>query len=134
MRRARERAARSYFAALRDVEEIELPPDPPDRIHAWHLFPIRLRLERLAFDRNRFVEELKKAGVGCSVHWRPLHLHPYYKKTFGWRASDLPAATALWPRLVSLPLFPGLTKDEIGHVVGTVRELCRRHRRARGRR
>ncbi len=131
MRLARERVARSYLAALRDVEEIELPPDPPDRIHAWHLFPIRLRLERLAVDRDRFMEELKKAGVGCSVHWRPLHLHPYYQRTFGWRTSDLPAATALWPRLVSLPLFPGLTKDEIGHVVGTVRELCQRHRRGR---
>jgi dTDP-4-amino-4,6-dideoxygalactose transaminase len=133
MRQARERVARSYRAALGGVEEIETPPDPPDRIHAWHLFPIRLRLDRLALDRNRFMEELKKAGVGCSVHWRPLHLHPYYQKTFGWRARDLPAATTLWPRLVSLPLFPGLTKNEIGHVVGTVKELCRRHRAARPR-
>ena len=104
-------------------------PDPPDRIHAWHLFPIRLRLERLAVDRNRFMEELKKAGVGCSVHWRPLHLHPYYAKTFGWRRSDLPAATALWPRLVSLPIFPGMREDEIDHVVRTLRALAARHGR-----
>jgi perosamine synthetase len=133
MRRARERVARRYLEGLDAIEELELPPDPPDRIHAWHLFPIRLRLERLAIDRNHFMEELKTAGVGCSVHWRPLHLHPYYTKTFGWRARDLPAATTLWPRLVSLPLFPGLTKNEIGHVVGTVKELCRRHRAARPR-
>ena len=113
----------------RDVEEIETPPDPPDRIHAWHLFPIRLRLERLAVDRNRFMEELKKAGVGCSVHWRPLHLHPYYTKTFGWRRADLPVATALWPRLVSLPIFPGMRRNEVDHVVASVRELCRRFRR-----
>jgi perosamine synthetase len=131
MRKARERVARSYLAALRDIEEIESPPDPPDRIHAWHLFPIRLRLERLSIDRNRFMEELKKAGVGCSVHWRPLHLHPYYLKTFGWRKTDLPIATALWPRLVSLPIFPSLTKGGIGHVVRTVKEVCRRHRAAR---
>jgi perosamine synthetase len=131
MRKARERVARFYLAALKDVEEVETPPDPPDRIHAWHLFPFRLRLERLALDRNGFMEELKKAGVGCSVHWRPLHLHPYYKKTFGWRARDLPVATALWSRLVSLPIFPGLKKKEIVHVVRTVKELCRRHRASR---
>lgn len=133
MRLAREEVARQYREELAAIEELELPPDPPDRIHAWHLFPIRLKLERLALDRNRFMEELKKAGVGCSVHWRPLHLHPYYKKTFGWRARDLPAATTLWPRLVSLPLFPGLTRNEIGHVVRTMKELCRRHRAARPR-
>ena len=75
------------------------------------------------------MEELKKAGVGCSVHWRPLHLHPYYAKTFGWRAADLPAATALWPRLVSLPIFPGMREDEVGHVVATVRKLCKNFRR-----
>jgi len=107
---------------------LELPPDPPHRIHSWHLFPIRLRLERLALDRNQFIEELKKAGVGCSVHWRPLHLHPYYQETFGWRAADLPVATALWPRLVSLPIFPGLTRAEIAHVVRTVERLCSRFR------
>ncbi len=129
MRRAREAVAIRYREELTAIEELELPPDPADRIHAWHLFPIRLCLERLSIDRNRFMEELKKAGVGCSVHWRPLHLHPYYQKIFGWRARDLPVATALWPRLVSLPIFPGMRRREVGHVVGTVRELCRRFRR-----
>ena len=129
MRLARAEVARQYREGLAAIEELELPPDPPDRIHAWHLFPIRLRLERLAIDRNRFMEELKKAGVGCSVHWRPLHLHPYYTKTFGWRGADLPAATALWPRLVSLPIFPGMRRNEVGHVVATVRKLCKNFRR-----
>ncbi len=129
MRKAREHVARSYLEALKGVDEIEMPPDPPDRIHAWHLFPIRLCLERLSVDRNRFMEEMKTAGVGCSVHWRPLHLHPYYTKTFGWKKTDLPVATALWPRLVSLPIFPGMRGNEVHHVVGTVRDLCRHFRR-----
>jgi dTDP-4-amino-4,6-dideoxygalactose transaminase len=129
MRKARKRVARSYLAGLKSIDEIETPPDPPDRVHAWHLFPIRLRLERLAIDRDQFMEELKKAGVGCSVHWRPLHLHPYYSKTFGWKRTDLPVATALWPRLVSLPIFPGMSGSEVEHVVGTVRNLCRHFRR-----
>lgn len=134
MRRARARVARAYREGLGGVEELELPPDPPDRIHAWHLFPIRLRLDRLRIDRNRFMEELKNTGVGCSVHWRPLHLHPYYTKTFGWRRADLPVATALWPRLVSLPIFPEMRSEEMSKVLRSVIELCRRHRRRPGRR
>ncbi|MEP6995986.1 MAG: DegT/DnrJ/EryC1/StrS aminotransferase family protein, partial [Acidobacteriota bacterium] len=130
LRQAREAVAKVYREALAPVEELETPPDPADRVHAWHLFPIRLRLERLSMDRNRFMEELKKAGVGCSVHWRPLHLHPYYLRTYGWRARDLPVASALWPRLVSLPLFPGMTTREIRHVVRAVTELCCRTRRS----
>ena len=69
--------------------------------------------------------------MGCSVHWRPLHLHPYYEETFGWRPGDLPAATEVWERLVSLPIFPGMTREEVGHVVETVKILCARHDRRR---
>jgi dTDP-4-amino-4,6-dideoxygalactose transaminase len=127
MRQDRARIARLFRAQLADVEQLDLPPDPPDRIHAWHLFPIRLRLERLSIDRNRFIENLRAEGVGCSVHWRPLHLHPYYEETFAWRPTHLPIASAQWPKLISLPLFPGMCEDECSHVVRVVRELCARH-------
>ena len=86
MRKEREAIAELYRRALSGSEAIELPPDSADRVHAWHLYPIRLRLDRLAIDRNAFIDRLKSAGVGCSVHWRPLHLHPYYETTFGWGA------------------------------------------------
>ncbi|MFL6227685.1 MAG: DegT/DnrJ/EryC1/StrS family aminotransferase [Pyrinomonadaceae bacterium] len=129
MRRERERIARLYTEAFADAEEIELPPDDPNRVHAWHLYPVRLNLERLSIDRNAFVEELKAAGVGCSVHWRPLHLHPYYRETFGWQPEDFPVATSVWERLVSLPIFPGMRGEETAHIVGTVRKICARHRR-----
>jgi dTDP-4-amino-4,6-dideoxygalactose transaminase len=129
MRRARESVARHYLEALADVAGIELPPEDANRIHAWHLFPIRLRLDQLSIGRNEFMENLRQAGVGCSVHWRPLHLHPYYQETFGWRAEDFPVATKLWERLVSLPIFPGMRREEIDHVVGTVRRICESHKR-----
>jgi dTDP-4-amino-4,6-dideoxygalactose transaminase len=129
MRRDRERLARRYLELLSNVEELELPPVPDDRIHSWHLFPVRLRLEKLTIDRNSFIAELKEAGVGCSVHWRPLHLHPYYAETFGWRAEDLPAASAVWERIVSLPLFPAMTDAEHEHVVAVVQGICERCRR-----
>ena len=127
MRLARESAARRYFEELAEVGEIELPPRNVNRIHSWHLFPIRLRLERLTIDRDEFIRELNREGVGCSVHWRPLHLHPYYEHTFGWQPEDLPAATRVWQRLISLPIFPSMRDYEIEHVVLTVKALCGRY-------
>lgn len=127
MRRKREALAEVYFRALRDLEQLELPPVSADRIHAWHLFPVRLCLERLAIDRDAFLEELRHREVGCSVHWRPLHLHPYYRKTFGWRPEHLPVATLVWRRLISLPLFSDMGDQEQEYVVDVVRELCARH-------
>ena len=126
MRRDREDIARFYREAFADRVEFELPPEDRNRIHAWHLFPIRLRLDRLNIDRNEFVDQLKQSGVSASVHWRPLHLHPYYQ-TFGWKPEDFPVATSMWQRLVSLPIFPGMTSLEMDHVVNTVRCLCAKH-------
>lgn len=127
MRREREQIAQTYLEEFAEIDEIELPPEDPNRIHAWHLFPIRLRLDQIKIDRNQFVEELKRDGVGCSVHWRPLHLHPYYQETFGYRPEDFPVATAVWERLISLPIFPAMRQAEINHVVNTVKDICRRY-------
>ena len=129
LRAAREALATRYRSALAEVETLELPPVDAHRVHAWHLFPIRLRLDRLRVDRNQILDELKHDGVGCSVHWRPLHLHPYYEQEFGWRREHLPAASALWERLISLPIFPGMREDEFEHVVRTLQSVCVRHAR-----
>ncbi|RMH15471.1 MAG: DegT/DnrJ/EryC1/StrS family aminotransferase [Acidobacteria bacterium] len=129
LRRRREAVARGYRERLADVEEIELPEAPENRVHSWHLFPIKLRLERLAIDRDAFAADLRRQGIGFSVHWRPLHLHPYYRETFGWRPEDLPVATAVWRRLISLPIFPAMGDGEIEAVTSAVRRLCTRHRR-----
>ena len=86
-----------------------------------------MRLERLRVDRNRFLELLRGRGIGCSVHWRPLHLHPYYEESFGWKPGHLPEASRQWTRLISLPLFPGMTRPEQEYIVNTVHELCLEH-------
>jgi perosamine synthetase len=86
-----------------------------------------LRLDGMDIDRNDFIEGLKHAGVGCSVHWRPLHLHPYYQETFQYRAEDFPVATREWQRLVSLPIFPDMRRDEIKYVVDAIKTLCHRY-------
>jgi perosamine synthetase len=129
MRRKRERIAAAYWDAFSALEEIEPPVENSNRIHSWHLFPIRLQLTRLTIDRNKFIEELARSGVASSVHWRPLHLHPYYQESFGWRPEDCPVATETWRGLVSLPLFPGMREEEIEHVIRTVKSLCVRYAR-----
>jgi dTDP-4-amino-4,6-dideoxygalactose transaminase len=130
MRCAREAIAHEYRYRLESVVALELPPIDADRIHSWHLFPIRLRPHAISVDRDSFMRELNRAGVACSVHWRPLHLHPYYQEEFGWSSDDLPVASAVWPRLVTLPLFSAMRRDEIDWVVDTVRATCSRLRRA----
>jgi len=127
MRKEREKIADRYRKAFESMPEIELPPVDANRIHSWHLFPVKLRLDRLNIDRNTFFQFLKLRGVGCSVHWRPLHLHPYYQKRFGWRPEDCPTASEVWERLVSLPIFPDMREKETKYVISVVKELCCRH-------
>ncbi len=127
MREQRERIALIYLDAFSEIEEFELPPDDENRIHSWHLFPLRLKTERLSISRNEFIEELKARNVGYSVHWRPLHLHPFYSSSFGWEPKHLPNATQMWPRIVSLPIFPGMADAEIERVIEVVKEICRIH-------
>lgn len=127
MRQQREEVADLYLEAFAEIDEIGLPPASDTRLHSWHLFPIRLRLDRLAIDRNRFIDELKANGVGCSVHWRPLHLHPLYQERLGWNAHHLPAATKLWNEIISLPIFSSMTIEESAHVIETVKKLCFEH-------
>lgn len=128
LRLQREAVAQTYLRVLADVPQIELPPNGKDRVHSWHLFPIKLNLEKLTIDRDEFVQQMRARGVAFSVHWRPLHLHPYYEE-FGWTPGHLPTASEVWPRLVSLPLFSSMREDEVSHVVETLRDLCREYSR-----
>ena len=122
---ARRKLALDYRSALADVPGIELPVERSDRRHSWHLFSIRLDLGVWKAGRDAFIEQLKQHGVGASVHWMPLHLQPYYRETYRLQPADFPVAAGLWPRLVSLPLFPGMTVEEQAYVVGAIRTMAR---------
>lgn len=124
LRLRRERIVMRYFEELSEVRQLQLPLNPTDRLHSWHLFPVRLHLDALRIDRNEFVNKLRENGVAFSVHWRPLHLHPYYLQTYDWPADMFPVATREWERLVSLPLFPAMRGDECDRVLQVVKELC----------
>jgi len=130
MRARREEIAAIYRHRLEEEEAIEMPPaGGANRVHAWHLFPIRLRLDRLTIDRDQFIVELTKRRVMTAVHWRPLHLHPYYQDTYGLSPMDFPNATALFTRTLSLPLFPSMAEAEIDQVIEAVLGVCTRFRK-----
>jgi perosamine synthetase len=90
---------------------------------------IQLNLERLSIGRSDFIELLKKHGIGTSVHFIPLHLHPYYRDALGYRPDDFPNASAAFERIVSLPIYPKMAKSDILHVVETVRDTLSTHLR-----
>jgi len=128
--RERQALANLYREELAGSEEMfTLHPELEDRQSSWHLFPIRLNLAAMSIDRGEFIEQMKAAGITCSVHWMPLHLHPYYVREYGYRAEQFPNASAVWPTLVSLPLFPGMTRQEVEYVAKAAKAIAERHAR-----
>jgi dTDP-4-amino-4,6-dideoxygalactose transaminase len=127
----RRRLVALYKHELADVEEIELPEDSSDGRHAWHLFAIRLRLDKLSIDRAEFMQELQRLGVGASVHFIPLPLHPFFARWADLPENHCPRALALYERLVSLPLYPALTEEQVCGVAAKVKGILARHRVAR---
>lgn len=127
--RARRRIAEQYNEAFRDLPEIQLPTWAPDVQHAWHLYVIQLNLERLSINRQEFIQALKSQNIGTSVHFIPLHLHPFYRDTFGYRATDFPQASAAFERIVSLPIYPKMTAGNVRDVIAAVTSLVETYRR-----
>jgi dTDP-4-amino-4,6-dideoxygalactose transaminase len=119
--RRRQAVAEMYSALLADVSEIELPNPLPNRKHAWHLYVIRLAPNRSRISRAEFVKELRERGIGTSVHWMPLHMHPYYRNTFGFQPEDFPVACREYERIVSLPIYPSLTDAQVRRVVSAIK-------------
>lgn len=126
---ARRRIAEAYSDAFADLPEVRAPVCKPGKDHAWHLYVIQLELERLRIDRRAFIEALRERNIGASVHFIPLHLHPYYRDTFGYRPKDFPVASEVYPRAVSLPIYPNMTVRDVEDVIGAVRAIAEHNRR-----
>ena len=124
----REQLATRYTTAFHDLPEVITPIVRPGVRHAWHLYPIRVRTGRLRIDRAGFVAELANRGIGASVHFIPVHLHPFYRDTFGCRRGDLPITERVYDEFVSLPLFPSMTAAEADRVVAAVRGIVADYR------
>ncbi len=122
-RSARQRISEKYNEAFADLDTVEPLVWRYGHLHAHHLYVLKLRLDRLRITRAEFIEQMKARGIICSVHWRPLHMHPYYVETYGYHAEDFPQAAALWPRIVSLPLYPSMSDAEFDYVRDAVRGI-----------
>jgi dTDP-4-amino-4,6-dideoxygalactose transaminase len=127
--RTRQRYAGLYDKAFADLPEVETPVVRSDRNHVYHLYVIRLALDRLAIDRAQFIEALKAQDIGTSVHFIPVHLHPFYQQRFGYRRGDLPQAERIYDRIVSLPLYPRMTEADVADVIQAVRHIVTTNRR-----
>jgi perosamine synthetase len=121
---ARSKVAAWYHAALAGIPGLALPvEDGRTRRHSWHLFSVQIDPAIWRQGRNALIEQLKERGIATSVHWQPLHMQPYYREKYGIAPDSLPVAHSLWPRLISLPLYPDLTEQEVGYIADALRDL-----------
>jgi perosamine synthetase len=114
--RRREIAAK-YNESLRELSGITLPTVRDNAVPAWHLYPLRLHLDSFSAGRAEIFHALRAENIGVNVHYIPVHLHPYYRERFGYKAGDYPTAESAYERLISLPMFHGMTDRDVDDVV-----------------
>lgn len=130
--KVREVYAAAYDDAFRNRDDIILQPRPTDvtvNRHGLHLYVIMLDLDKLTVGRNELVRALRAENVGAGIHYSALHLHPYYRETFGYRPGDFPNAEWVSERILSLPLTPGMTWEDVDGVIRAVTKVLNYYRR-----
>jgi dTDP-4-amino-4,6-dideoxygalactose transaminase len=127
-RRRREVADR-YTQAFSELEALEVPVEHAEVRHAWHLYVLRIRPELMRIDRDRFIDELDARNIGTSVHFIPVHLHQYYRCKYSYVPDSFPVSFANYERMVSLPIHPGLSDEDVADVIEAVRDVVETYRR-----
>jgi len=126
----RNRYWKKLSAAFSKLDGVIPPaPDEPDIVHARHLYTINLEIEKLKINRNQFIDELKKENIGAGIHFTALHLHKYYRETFGFKKGDFPNAEWIGERTVSLPFYPHMTEKDVNDVIEAVTKIVTANRR-----
>ncbi len=125
----RKKIASRYTEALKDLDLITLHTIKKDRESSWHLFPIRLNLEMITKNRAQIIDELKVHNIGVGVHFMPVHQHLYYSETFNLDDKNYPIASATFPRLMSLPIYPGMTDESIEKVISVLIDVLNKYRK-----
>ena len=127
---ARRRAiAERYSTALRQISGLILPTVRPDVRPAWHLYPIRLELEKLSVGRAEVFRALRAENIGVNVHYIPVHLHPYYRERFTYRGGEYSVAEDAYERLISLPMFHTMSDQDVEDVMEAVSNVLKYHAR-----
>ncbi len=122
---------RQYNAAFHKCEELQTPAERSGVEHAWHVYALRLNFDRITISRDQFISEMQARNIACSVHFIPIHLHKYYREKYGYGAEDFPVAYREYQRLVSLPLSPRMTDEDVDAVIAAVAEIVHAHRATR---
>jgi dTDP-4-amino-4,6-dideoxygalactose transaminase len=129
LQQKRQRAAGWYDEMLSKFDELELPARKQDSVHAWHLYIIKLNLDMLKINRDQFIAELGAYNIGTSVHFIPLFLHPYFKGKYGLTAKNFPNALKAFQRVISLPFFPDLRREEVRFVANSIGKIIVKYRK-----
>lgn len=129
MQRRRREIVRMYQEAFGEEEALQTPVERPDVESAWHLYVIRLNTEKLTITRDQFIDELANLNIGTSVHFIPIHTHPYYRNKYGYQANDFPVAYDNYRRMISLPLSPALSDADVAYVIEAVLDIVGRYKR-----
>jgi dTDP-4-amino-4,6-dideoxygalactose transaminase len=133
MWKRREEIAQRYDDAFSNLPEFETPTVRKDIDHSWHLYVLRLNRERMKQPANsktgirgEFIQDLKRRNIGSSVHFIPLHLHPYYRELYGYEPGDFPVAVSQFERAISLPIYSRMSNDDVEDVITAVKESLKR--------
>lgn len=129
MQMVRKEYADMYNEAFNELSEIITPVEIEGNRHAWHLYVIRVRSELLKIDRDKFIECLSEENIGTSVHYIPVHLHPYYAERFGYKMGDFPVAEKAFEGMISLPLYPSMKKSDVEDVINAVTRIVQANRK-----
>ncbi len=130
MREKRMRLVSRYNELLgQDPDVFELPYADPRDTHGWHLYQLRLNLPALKIDRASFIEQLTARNIQPSVHFIPVHLHPWYRDTFGYKGGEFPVAEAQYLREVSLPMFSSMSLEQATYVAESCLAIAKSNRK-----
>jgi dTDP-4-amino-4,6-dideoxygalactose transaminase len=128
---ARHHYVEMYNAHFADVTEVEAPPIASGSRSAWHLYMLRLNLSELEIDRNQFINELRAREIGTSVHFIPIPLHPFFREFRERPENQCPGALELYHRLVSLPLYPAMTPEQVKFTAEAVKDIVQKARKTK---
>ena len=121
--------ANMYIKTMSQISGIECPSHQSGPLHAWHLFIIKTIPEMWKINRDQIINHINENGIGTSVHYIPVHMHSYYVKKYGYNSQDFPIAQYLSERVISLPIFPGMTNKEVEYVISTISSIWETHRK-----
>lgn len=125
----RTRYANLYTSGLAELSAIQTPTLAAEIKSSWHLYIIKLQLEQLRISRNQFIELLREKGIGTSVHFIPLHHHPYYQHVWKYKLSDFPNANWAYDRVISLPIYPAMKQNQVEYIINAITNITKKYER-----